>query len=74
MGVQMSWKGLGGQTARKPICLRTWSCFVNVVVAECWGWWGGVREGLEQVGELCRHEGELCRQQRGSLIRTDPKI
>ena len=54
---------------------------MNVVVGEWWGWWGGVREGLEQVGELCRQEGELCRQegelcrqQRGSLIRTDPKV
>ena len=51
---------------------------MNVVVAECcWGRGasgGGIREGLEQVGELCRQEGELCRQQRGSLIRTDPKI
>ena len=24
--------------ARKPVCLRTWSCFVNVVVVEWWGW------------------------------------
>ena len=63
--------------ARKPVCLRTWSCFLNVVVAECcWGRGasgGDIREGLEQVGELCRQEGELCRQQCGSQIRTDPK-
>ena len=31
--------------ARKPVCLRTWSCFVNVVVVEWWGW-------AESVGEV----------------------
>ena len=54
----MSWKGWWGQSAKKPVCLLTFSCFLNVG----WGSW----EGLEQ-------EGELCRQQCGSLIRTDPK-
>ena len=40
------------------------------LLCECGGGWRCVREGLEQVGELCRQEGELCRQQCGSLIRT----
>ena len=58
--IQHSWKGWWEQAAKKPVlCLRTWSCILNMGGR-------GFCEGLEQ-------EGELCRQQRGSLIRTDPK-
>ena len=63
---QHSWipSGCGDELGRlmgedgKEACLRTWSCFLNGVGG---GMGGCVREGLEQEGELCRQDGELCR-------------
>ena len=48
-----------GEDRKEACSLRTWSCILNMVGR-------GFCEGLEQ-------EGELCRQQRGSLISTELK-
>ena len=55
---------LMGADDKEACSLKTWSCFLN---------WGDGRGGQGEVYEGPEQEGELCRQQHGSLIRTDLK-
>ena len=54
-----------GTDGKEAYSLRTWSCFLNTV--------GNGRGGQGEVYEGPEKEGELHRQQHGSLIRTDLK-